>query len=287
MFNLKEKLINEYGDEVANKICDGYQIKKAVCIRINTSKIGVEDLKKELDNLRIRYRVVEFSDSALILDNVTEFDLQNMKIYEDGLIYLQSLSSQLPPLFMDLKDNEQILDMAAAPGGKTCEMACLANVMITACEKNRIRCERLKYNINKQGIKRITVMQVDARNLDDYFKFDKVLLDAPCSGSGTLTNCLLDGDLVDRSVKFQKELLEKAIKLVKKDGIIVYSTCSVLKEENENIIREFIGKQLEVVPINIDGDLPLLKSDISGTICLYPNDLYEGFFIAKLRKIVD
>lgn len=285
MFNLKNKLIEEYGEELTELIIKGYESKRYVTFRVNTSLTSNDYIEKILDTNNIQYKKVDLLPNAYIVLNKTEEEIKILDIYNNGFIYLQSLSSQIPPIYMDLHDNEQILDMASAPGGKTTEMANIANVMITACEKNKIRCDRLKYNIEKQKAKRINVMQKDARELDDFFSFDKILLDAPCSGSGTINKCELDEDLINRSIKFQKELLNKAIKLVKKDGIIVYSTCSILKEENENIIKEHIGKDIEIIPIDVTKyDLPLLPTTIDGVLCLYPTELYEGFFVSVLKK---
>lgn len=135
-------------------------------------------------------------------------------------------------------------------------------------------------------------MQKDARTLDDFFSFDQILLDAPCSGSGTLeiSNPRLrqyfTPKLIQKSVASQKALLKKAITILKPGCEMVYSTCSILKEENENILEPFLkGNKVEIVPIQInDETLPLLPVTIKGTICVAPNELYEGFFIAKLRK---
>ena len=95
----------------------------------------------------------------------------------------------IPPIVLDPSPGESILDMAAAPGGKTTQMAALSGGLadITACEKNKIRAQRLLYNLKKQGAGRVTVLETDARRLDSRFFFDKILLDAPCSGSGTVT----------------------------------------------------------------------------------------------------
>lgn len=135
-------------------------------------------------------------------------------------------------------------------------------------------------------------MQKDARTLDDFFSFDQILLDAPCSGSGTLetNNPKLKQTftlkLIQKSVASQKALLKKAITILKPGCEMVYSTCSILKEENEDILESFLkGNKVEIVPIQInDETLPLLPVTIKGTICVAPNELYEGFFIAKLRK---
>lgn len=289
---LKNKLINQYGEEIANNIINGYQEDKVVSLRINTLKTTNQDILSKLNDNKITYENISWYDSALVV-NTSEEELSKLDIYNNGEIYLQSLSSQLPPLFLDPKENELILDMAAAPGGKTTEIAALSNnkTMITAIEKNKIRSERLQYNINKQGAKKVSVLNTDARNLNEYFMFDKILLDAPCSGTGTYTNNDFSNyreDLVTRSINFQKSLLTEAIKHLKVGGEIIYSTCSILKEENEEIIKFILdnNKNIELVPLDLTNyqDLPKLPT-LNGTLCVCPTNYYEGFYVAKLKKI--
>ena len=293
LYKLLEK---EYGNELKNKIIEGYSNKRFVTLRVNTIKSNYSKIKENLDNLGIKYQSVSWYNDAFIIENAKEIDLQELDIYKNGEIYLQSLSSMIPPLLLEPKNNESILDMTAAPGGKTTQMVALSNneALITACEKNKIRAERLKYNLLKQGANRVGVIVNDARKLDDFLSFDKILLDAPCSGSGTLF--LEDNienfneELVKRSSQIQFELLKKAIKLLKPNHEMIYSTCSILKEENEQILDYFIKKKLvEVVPLNneIIKELPLLSTTIPNTICICPTNLYEGFFVAKLRKITN
>ncbi len=206
---------------------------------------------------------------------------------------MQSLSSMLPPIFLKPSEGEDILDMAAAPGGKTTQIASLTKnkANITACERNKIRYERLQYNIQKQGANIYCMLQ-DSRNLSDFFSFDKILLDAPCSGSGTL-NIEKDIEknftekLVEQSIKLQTSLLKKAIDILKEGKEMVYSTCSILSAENEEVIEKLLKtKKIEIVPIKEEwiNSLPLLPSKIKGTIVVCPNEFYEGFFIAKIKK---
>lgn len=292
---LNEMLISQYGQEITNKIVNGYTKKRPVTIRVNTIKVNKEKVKKELIKEKIKYKEVSNNKDALIIEEKDENTIKNLEIYDRGEIYLQSLSSMFPVIALDPNEDENILDMTAAPGGKTTQIVSLSfgKSYVTACEKNKIRAERLKYNIEKQGAKGVNVLVQDARKLDDYFSFDKILLDAPCSGSGTLN--LYDEnleknftrELIERSEKVQFELLKKAIKILKPRHEMIYSTCSILKNENENNILKFINdKSIEIVPINKDliKELPLLPSNIKGTVCICPNELYEGFFIAKLRK---
>lgn len=292
---LIEELNKQYGEEITNKIIDGYEAKRVVSLRVNTLKSSLEKVCEEFFKDNIEFEKVSWSDVALVIKNVTEEDLQKLSIYEKGEIYLQSLSSMLPPVIMQPKENIDILDMTAAPGGKTTQIAALTNnnANITACEMNNIRIEKLKYNIEKQGAKSVAIMQADSRNLSDYFAFDQILLDAPCSGSGTIdlnnerTYKNFTLNLVEKSTKSQLTLLKKALKILKPGHEMIYSTCSILARENEDILNKALkGINAEIVPVELEGieDIPLLPTRIEGTLCVCPNKYYEGFFVAKIRK---
>ncbi len=287
---LNKMLIEQYGEEIANKIIEGYLKQRYVTLRVNTIKATNEEIKQELKNSNIEYEEVEWYKDALIIKNVRENEIRKMLIYEEGKIYLQSLSSMLPPIALEPKEGENILDMAAAPGGKTTQIAAITSngSYITACEKNKIRAERLKYNLQKQGVTCANVMTEDARQLSDYFSFDKILLDAPCSGSGTenVFENNFSEELIKRSCKAQENLLRKALNILKPGGEMIYSTCSILKKENEEIIGKVLkNNEIEIVPIKLDEQIPLLPVTVSGTICVCPTELYEGFFVAKLKKV--
>lgn len=293
---LKIKLEEQYGQEVTKRIIEGYSKKRKVTFRVNTLKSNLEKIEKELTKDGIDYERVSWNKEAFIIHSVREKEIQHLGIYEKGEIYLQSLSSMLPPLILEPEEESDILDMAAAPGGKTTQIASLVNnkASITACEMNKIRAERLRYNIEKQGATCVYVMVTDARKIDNFFSFDKILLDAPCSGSGTLEINNQDLEktftekLIKKSTSSQMALLKKAINILKPGKEMVYSTCSILKEENEEIVSKVLSNiNAEIVPIEFSGmkDLPLLPTKLEGTLCVQPNELYEGFFIAKIRKI--
>ncbi len=289
-------------------------------------------------------------------------------LYTDGALYLQSLSAMVPALLVAPRAGQSVLDMCAAPGGKTCQLAALSNnqALITACEKNPLRAERLRYNLAAQDA-RANVMVEDARRLDPYFSFDAALLDAPCSGSGTVQ--LMDArqakrqrfeaDLLARTVRTQQALLARALELVPAGGVVTYSTCSILADENEEVVRAALEQRLaasgtegekrgggrdgrhgrkrgrggrqrrgsnrsgsqgafadndvwgaasfsggaasgdqgaraarrtpavELVPIDPErfSGMPLLPTSLEGTLCVRPTDLYEGFFVAQLKKL--
>lgn len=180
---LKEMLNKQYREKLAERIIEGYSVKRPVTFRANTLKVTLAEIENKLKELGIEFEKVPWSKEAFIIKNANEKEIENWEMYKNGEIYLQSLSSMLPPIILEPKENTDILDMAAAPGGKTTQLAALTqnNAHITACEMNTIRLERLKYNIEKQGATSIYTMQTDSRRIDDFFSFDQILLDAPCS----------------------------------------------------------------------------------------------------------
>lgn len=300
MSNIPKFLIDlldeQYNEELVGQILEGYNTKKVTTFRVNTLKTTLDEVESFLQDSNISYKKISWYDDAFILETNKEETLRNLLLYKEGKIYLQSLSSMLPPLIVEPKSKESILDMAAAPGGKTTQMAVISNneALITAVEKNQIRADRLKYNLTLQGATKVNVLVEDARKLDEFLRFDKILLDAPCSGSGTLDannskiSKVFTLELVKNSKKLQIELLRKASSILKENGEIIYSTCSILKDENEQVLETILKEgNLEIVPIDLAKykDVPMLPVSIPGTLCVCPTELYEGFFVSKLRKI--
>lgn len=289
-------LIEQYGENVTQEILDGYSKKRFTTFRVNIIKSNNEEIEEVLNSEKIEFQKSNISNNAYILKKVDELKIQELDIYKEGKIYLQSLSSMLPSIILNPLPEKDILDMTAAPGGKTTQIAAITQnkAHITACEMNQIRAEKLKYNIEKQGATSVYCMVKDARQIDDFFSFDQILLDAPCSGSGTINindnnlNKYFTEKLIEKSVKAQTTLLNKAINILKPGSEMVYSTCSILSCENEDIINNVLktGK-VEIVPIENEfvSKLPLLPTKIDGTICVKPNEYFEGFFVAKLRKM--
>lgn len=289
---LTERLTAQYGEETARRIAAGFEARRKTTLRVNRLKAEPARIAAALADAGISTRRVPWSEDALVLEGAGEDAVAALPMFENGEIYMQSLSSMIPPLVLGAQAGENVLDMAAAPGGKTTQIAALTGggALITACERNKMRAERLSYNVKKQGASRVTVMNMDARQLDDFFAFDRVLLDAPCSGSGTVTEGSrgqFSREYLDRTVKMQKTLLDKAIRLLKPGHELVYSTCSVLREENEEVVAAALKKGgVQLVPIDtaaFDG-VPLLPTDMPGVMCVCPDEWYEGFFVAKMKK---
>lgn len=293
---LAQLLRAQYGEETAERIAQGYAAQRVVTLRANPLKTDAQTVRERLAAQDIETSPVPWYADAMIVRGARKDALTGLDLYERGEIYLQSLSSMIPPLLLGAKPGENVLDMAAAPGGKTTQIAALTGnqAMVTACEMNKIRAERLRYNVQRQGATRVTVMNIDSRNLDDLFSFDRILLDAPCSGSGTVqlgsprSKGQFSREFLSRTTKQQEALLHKALRLLRPGCEMIYSTCSVLTQENEEIVSRVLRKTgALIVPLELAAfdSVPRLPVSIPGTLCVAPDELHEGFFVAKIRRM--
>ena len=285
---LTELLSEQYSQEDLNRILTGYAVRRPVTFRVNLLKSSMEQVEKQCAQLGIEIERA-CVPSAYIVKNLREREIAQTPLYQEGKIYLQSLSSMLPPYLLAPKAEENILDMTAAPGGKTSLLSALSEGLayLTACEKDKIRADRMRYNLNKLGVPRTSVLVQDALALDEFFRFDKILLDAPCSGSGTLTphaEVKISEKLIQNSAKLQEKLLTKALKLLKSGSVMVYSTCSVLRQENEEILKKVLKTgEAELIEAKLPFEVPRLPS-MQNTLLVPPDELFEGFFCALIRK---
>lgn len=296
----EQELSKQYAPEHVQAILQGSVDGRKVSLRANTLKANREEIAQELEGAGIDFETPAWYEDAFQILNVRENQIWPLTAYTEGKLYMQSLSSMIPALVMDPKAGEDILDMCAAPGGKTTQMAALGNgaAHITACEMNGPRAEKLRYNLDRQGAFNINVMQEDARRLSEFFRFDKILIDAPCSGSGTLragdpkAHKRFTSKLLEKSVKSQRALLAKGLELLKPGGTLVYSTCSVLEAENEKQVEAALKAaskkgSYEVKPIELAGieDIPQLPCSLEGAMTVCPTQDYEGFFVCKIVRL--
>ena len=290
-----------FNERIANKILSGMLEERFTTLRVNNIKFKIEELKKYLEKNNIQYETTNWYNDALIITNAKEKEIQKLDIYKKGYIYLQSLSSMIPPIVLNPKENEKVLDLTAAPGSKTTQMACLMNNKgyILANELDKIRCDRLKYNVDMQGASIVETMNMPGELIGEKYlgEFDKVLLDTPCSGEGRFllsdvkTYKNWSTNQVNELTNLQKKLFESAVKALKNNGEMVYSTCTLNKKENEEIVDWAIKNlNVELLDINIELKDTIkintqgLDKSITKTIKLMPTKNQEGFFIAKLRK---
>ena len=291
---LRQSLTRDYGDAPAEEIAMGFVSRRPVTLRLNPLRGDCAETETLLMEAGLDPRPVSWYADARILPGAEEKEVQSLPLYSEGRVYLQSLSAMLPALMMPLKPGMSVLDMCAAPGGKSTQMAALAGgpIDLTCCERDAARAERLRHNLQVQGVRRAVVMNADARQLDPMFRFDAVLLDAPCTGSGTILlgegipPRRMEPAWVQKTVKTQKALLKKAVSVLKPGGTLVYSTCSILREENEAVAQTALDAGLTLVPVpdELRAALPTLPVTLPGTLCVRPTEQFEGFFVSVFRK---
>lgn len=274
-------------------------------LRVNTLKISCEELIPRLEKKGVILKKIPFLKNSFWYES--EFSLGATAEYLQGFYYLQETASQLPPLALlsDIKTNDlsdvNILDMAAAPGSKTTQLAQITNnkVPIIALDSDAHRLSSLRNNIERMGVKNVAIYKKDARfSTDLKITFSHVLLDAPCSGNFCIEpKFFIIKDLVGikQNAKRQKELLKSAYRVLKKNGVLVYSTCSLEPEENELVIDWFLKKYSDMFLVDTSlsiGDSGFtdvfdkkLDKSLNLTKRLWPHKTgTQGFFIAKMVK---
>ena len=261
------ELNHDFTERNVDKILTGMSEERYTTFRVNylkSNEVEVEDelVKNGLEFEKVRITETNFNFNAYVIYNKNEKDLSKLKIYEDGKIYVQSISSMIPPIILRPEPGERVLDMAAAPGSKTTQMAAMMNNegYILANEIDKFRCEKLKYNAEKQGTSIVHIINNDGTQLFNSAKsFDKILVDVPCSGEGrfivsnkkTYEHWSLK--MQKELVEIQKKLISNSINLCKINGTILYSTCALSLAENEKVIDWAINNfNIEIEKININ-----------------------------------
>lgn len=278
------------------------QTPAPLTIRVNTLRITPEDYRPSLEAAGISADAVNesFFLSASSTTGLSEAfrlsaftgSIQDLPGYEKGHFYVQDPASMWVAHILDPQPGESILDLCAAPGSKTTHIAALANnqAFITAIEPKKERVAILNSNIARLGVQQTSVIQADGltwtpeRNTsepvsaptdDQPCLFDKVLVDAPCSGSGTVRRhpeilLHLRKPALESFIQQQRALLEKGFSLLKPGGVLVYSTCSILRAENQDVIQRFISTCPEA-QLEADEQRPITENT-------------DGFYAARIRK---
>lgn len=296
-----EFLYEEYTPLKVDQILLGMTSERYTTLRVNTLKYDIQSLMRYFKEKNIKFDRVLWYNDALVIKNINEKEIQKLDIYEKGYIYLQSLSSMIPPIVLNPIPGEKILDLTAAPGSKTTEIATLMQNKgyILANELDKIRCERLRYNVEKQGADIIEVINERGEKIGEQYPemFDRVLLDTPCSGEGRfIVNSVAtyrdwSPKKVRELTKLQRKLFASAYKALKPNGIMVYSTCTLNKEENEFIL-DWALKNFKIKLVDIEikikdaqtGFADELDNSIKKAIRILPSKDTEGFFVAKFIK---
>ena len=275
-------------------------------IRINTLKAEPKEVKKELVNAGWQLEPIPWFRHAFWVNNADEVKVGNSLEYFLGYIYPQEAASMLPPVVLEPKEDDFILDMAAAPGSKTTQLAQMMknNGCIVANEKDMNRIKALRFNLEVCGVMNTVVSWMDGvwfKRFEE--RFDRVLLDAPCSGEGVIRkswNVLSRWSIntINALASLQKGLISAAFTALKRGGVLVYSTCTMAPEENEGVVdfllKKFDNARLE--RISVDGlkhregieewEGKHFSSEVRKCARIWPQDNdTQAFFIAKVRKL--
>jgi len=282
-------------------------VRRPTTFRVNTLKTDRVTLLSKMTQAGFQLDPVDWYADAFILRNKSKTELIDSTFYQSGEIYVQSLSSMIPPLVLQPQPGENICDLTAAPGSKTTQIAAMMNNAgeIIANDRSKIRLHKLVANLKLQGV---TIVRTRLSNGEDLWKrfpehFDRVLVDAPCSLEGRFEtgNAKSFGDWSLRKVDFlsqiQSHLLRSAVSMTKPGGVIVYSTCTLSPEENEQVIDWLLRKEPGAVEVeSIETRLPEnypglaqwehkeFSPEIAKTVRILPSEIMEGFYLAKLRK---
>jgi len=267
------KMLNkQYGKDITKKICYEDNTVPSRCARVNTLKTTKEKLLE--DKL---FKEGNLSPYALLYQ---KGNIAHTKYFQKGMITIQDESSQLVAPLLAPKENEYVLDMCGAPGSKTTHLAQLMNNtgMIEVYDLYEHKIKLIENNCQRLKVTNVRAHQYDALHLDEIYEketFDRILLDAPCSGLGVLKRKpeikYHDSSVMDELIPIQIKLLEKAYYLLKNNGTMVYSTCTINKKENDYMIDKFIEKYPD---IHIVSKRTILNFE-------YHTD---GFFMCKMKK---
>ena len=300
-----EELTKQLGDiKKVEEIAINSNLRPHLSIRINNLKTAKnknieQELIKKLEekNIEVKQGLLE---DFLILQNAK--NIENMEEFRQGLFTIQDETAGLIPIILNPNKTDVILDACSSPGGKTTYLAEMMENQgkIEAWDIHEHRTKLVENTARRLGITNIETKVNDATIYDEKYKekFDKILLDVPCLGLGVLKRkpdikWQKSKEDVEEITKTQKQILENCSQYLKKGGELIYSTCSILKEENENIINDFlkVHENFYKEKINIEENKKIknkefFKKYITNDNCLqvYQNKETDGFFICKLKK---
>jgi 16S rRNA (cytosine967-C5)-methyltransferase len=271
-----EKLKNQYPQDYEAILKIG-NTRAPIFLRVNVKKITHTDYINQLEKNNIKYELILDKNYIQINESI---NVQNLPGFVEGLIYIQDPAAQLAINFLDLKNDLKILDLCAAPGGKATHILERFNVLLDCYDINEERLSLIRDNLNRLGLQANILSQLKTSH-----QYDRILIDAPCSGSGVVRRNV-DIKIMRREEdikKFQNQqmqLLEQGWSHLKKNGKLLYITCSIFNDENEDVIRLFLKKHTDVTleKIHIPKDFSFIDSQ------LIPNSNHDGLFFQLLTK---
>lgn len=293
---LVEEFIKDLGYEETIKLASSFNERPKLSLRVNTDKVSREDAIKSLKKEGYDTEKSEVSPYGIIALNGVPAD---SKLFKEGLISVQDESSMLVAPALNVSSNHYVLDACAAPGGKTMHIA--SNYLsieeggkVQALDIHQHKINLIYQNVHRQGLEGLVqAKKMDARKLLTDFEeetFDRVLVDAPCSGLGLIRRRpeirynKSKKDIIALE-KLQLEIINQAAKVLKTDGELVYSTCTLTKNENQFLVERFLEENQEFEQIKVELSNENLKLDKDGSITIYPHQYQtDGFFISRFKK---
>ncbi|MCI6858323.1 MAG: 16S rRNA (cytosine(967)-C(5))-methyltransferase RsmB [Eubacterium sp.] len=291
---LTRRIISWYGEETTEKILASFLEARPLTIRTNLSQICPEVLKKDLEAEGVKVMEGNYLSYAFSLSGINS--LNRLSSFRNGAFAVQDESSQLVVEVADIRENDRILDVCAAPGGKTFHAADLLRGTgeVIARDLTEYKTELIEENKERMHAENVRIEQWDARKEDPALlgKMDKVFADLPCSGLGIMgrkndIKYQISEEQLHDLVLLQREILSVVWRYVKPGGEFLFSTCTINREENEENVR-WIAENTPLIPISIEEKLPdVLKKRTGekGYLQLIPGvDHCDGFFISKFRR---
>ncbi len=286
------KLLRDYvGKDRIEMMLKANNEAPSTIIQVNTLKISVDALQQRLEGEGVTARSQAWMKDCLVLSNTG--DLEKLPAFREGLFYVQDPAAKLSVLCAELpKEEIRILDCCAAPGGKSFAAAIATDgrAEITSCDVHEHKVGLIQNGAQRLGLEKITARQQDATaNVPDWNDhFDAIICDVPCSGYGIIRKkpdirYKNPGDMADLP-ELQLQILKNQARYVKKGGVLIYSTCTLVRAENEGVVEAFLSENDEfcLEPLPLPENFP---ENESGMLALVPGQYdTDGFFIARLRR---
>ncbi len=304
----KDKFVERY-----DKLTEFEEFKKMSLtylrrsVRVNTLKADIDVVRHRLDKLGWQLKQIPWCKEGFWIEHKEgRRDIGNTSEHMLGYIYVQEAASMIPPLVLEPQEGEMILDMCAAPGSKTSQIASMMknSGLLVSNDYKGDRIASLGINVQRVGATNIVITQMNGQ----WFKkagieFDRILVDAPCSGTGTIrksfkTLRIWNQNMVKRLAGTQKQLIDTGFSILKKGGVLVYSTCTLEPEEDEGVITYLLSKydDARVEEIKLQGlkrSEPVMEfegvkfnDEVKKCLRIWPQDNdTEGFFVTKIRKV--
>lgn len=286
---LTEKLCVDYSFELAEDLLRASVTAHKTFLRVNSLKTTAEELASEFKRLGTTVKVCSITDNCLEAETVG--DVEDCEMFKRGLFHVQDLSSQLCCKALNPKAGETVLDLCAAPGGKAFTITEIMDGIgrVIACDLHAKRVNLIKSGAERLGLSAIEAICSDAKVFNkDFPAADKVLCDVPCSGFGVIRSKpelkYTDLKSIEKLPEIQYEILCTASEYLKAGGELVYSTCTLNRDENDRVIDRFLEEHGNFEPADVLTEYGRVSQGYKATI--FPGDFgCEGFFISKVRKV--